>query len=341
MTKGRNEFVDLIRGVAMLMVVFWHTMTGSTKGYEYSLLTNIIWSLQMPLFILISGYVTRYSKELKTIGELLKFFLKRTTAYLLPFAIWSFLIRGLILGQSNFLNIKYMLWHTDSGYWFLITIWTISVIFGIANFVSSKIKNTILGKQALLLLVYICGMAVLGIIGYFVGMSFLGIKLTLYYMPLYFSGYVYGQYRDRIFSLSFGKRTVDIIVAVCLAVWIFSLTRFNLFTLADGGKNIIIRAAVSLFGCIAVCGLLKGAFSKTERGGALLCLAGAHSIEIYLVHYLFLNLVKTANSTPVFSIKGMFLTILNFAITLFATMVTIMLTNSNRTLHFCLYGKKK
>ncbi|MBR6902743.1 MAG: acyltransferase, partial [Clostridia bacterium] len=266
MTKERNQFVDIIRGVAMLLVVLGHTMTGSTVNSQSSFLFNIVWSLQMPLFILISGYVTRYSKEIRTISELFKFFLKRTTAYLLPFAVWSFLIRGIILNQKVFLDIKYMLWHIDSGYWFLITIWTISMIFGIANFASSKIKKSVLGKQILLFVVYACGMALLGTIGYFAGISFLGIKLTLYYMPFYFVGYLYGQYRDKIFSFSFGKTTVDIIVAICLAVWIFALIRFNIYELSDGGKDIILRAAVSLSGCIAVCGLLKGILSEKSRG---------------------------------------------------------------------------
>ena len=267
MTKERNQFVDIIRGVAMLLVVLGHTMTGSTVNSQSSFLFNIVWSLQMPLFILISGYVTRYSKEIKTISELFKFFLKRTTAYLLPFAVWSFLIRGLILGQKSFFDIKYMLWHIDSGYWFLIMIWTISIVYGISNYISSFVKKPIL-KQAVLAVVYVCGMALLGVIGYFAGMSFLGIKLTLYYMPFYFAGYLYGQYRDKIFALKSGESTVDIIVAVSLTLWMYLLTRANMFALPDGGKYIILRAGASLLGCIAVCGLLKGLFGKkTSEGG--------------------------------------------------------------------------
>ena len=53
--RNRNEYVDIMRGVAMLLVVLGHTMTGSTVNSESSFLFNIVWSLQMPLFILISG----------------------------------------------------------------------------------------------------------------------------------------------------------------------------------------------------------------------------------------------------------------------------------------------
>ena len=44
----------------MLLVVLGHIMTGCTVGAEESFLFNIVWSLQMPMFILISGYVTKY-----------------------------------------------------------------------------------------------------------------------------------------------------------------------------------------------------------------------------------------------------------------------------------------
>lgn len=46
----RNEFVDVMRGVAILLVVLGHTMTGCTANSESSFLYNVIWSIQMPLF---------------------------------------------------------------------------------------------------------------------------------------------------------------------------------------------------------------------------------------------------------------------------------------------------
>ena len=343
MPKERNQFVDIMRGVAMLLVVLGHTMTGSTANSQSSFLFNIIWSLQMPLFILISGYVTRYSRAISKFGDLMKFLAKRTLAYLLPFAVWSFLIRGFILRQSVFFDIKYMLWHIDSGYWFLITIWTISVIFGISSLVSSLAKKEIV-KQILTAAVYVCGMAVLALIGYFAGMTFLGIKLTLYYMPFYFAGYLYGQYRDKIFALKSGNTAVDIIVALSAALWIYLLTRANMFNLPDGGKYIIFRAGASLLGCIALCGVLKGVFAAADgkkRSRSPLVWAGKHSLEIYLSHYLFLCLIKTQSLPDFWTIKGVALVAANYVLTLVITVLVIKLTNVGKTLPLCLYGKKQ
>lgn len=136
--NNRNITIDVVRGFAMLLVVLGHTISGTVKEYSNSLLFQAIWTLQMPLFIVISGYVTRYSRPIVDCSGLWKFIKKRTLAYLLPWGAWTIVVRGLIFGQSNMLNIKNLLWHMDNGYWFLVTIWTISMIYGISDLLSNK-----------------------------------------------------------------------------------------------------------------------------------------------------------------------------------------------------------
>ncbi len=261
--KSRNQTVDIIRGIAMLLVVLGHTMTGCTTGAEESFLYNIVFSLQMPLFILISGYVTKYSRSIKDASGLWKYVKKRTVAYMLPWLIWSLLVRGVILGQHNFLNIKYLLWHMDTGYWFLATIWTISMIFGLSTYFAGKIsKGKEIKNKTLTLLFYVVGMAVLAAVGFVFGFSFFAIKLTLYYMPFYFAGYLYGQYRERILNTKWGKQTVDAAVAACFAVWLAIMTRCYIYALSDSVMAVALRIISSMTGCIAVCGLCKGLFSN-------------------------------------------------------------------------------
>ena len=267
-TENRNQFVDIMRGIAMLLVVLGHTMTGCTANSQSSFLFNIIWSLQMPLFILISGYVTKYSRPISDGNGLWKYVKRRTVAYMLPWAVWSFLVRGIIFGQDGFLNVKHLLWNMDSGYWFLATIWTISMIFGVASFVAERAsKENLLKKQIVLLGCYLAGMVLLVGIGVILGLSFFAIKLTLYYMPFYYAGFLYGQFDDRMKESETGKKMIDSVVAICFVMWLFVILRFSLYEMSDGGVAIILRAATSLAGCIAVCGLCKGIFSEKSGGG--------------------------------------------------------------------------
>ena len=115
--ENRNQFVDIMRGIAMLLVVLGHTMTGCTVDSQKSFLFNIIWSLQMPLFILISGYVTKYSRPISDGKGLWKYVKRRTVSYMQPWVVWSFLVRGIIFGQDGFLNVKHLLWNRTG--WFL------------------------------------------------------------------------------------------------------------------------------------------------------------------------------------------------------------------------------
>ena len=344
MTIERNHFVDIMRGIAMLLVVLGHTMTGCTTGAENSFLFNIVWSLQMPLFILISGYVTRYSRGIENGTGLWKYVKRRTIAYLLPWVVWSFLVRGIIFGQSNFLNIKWLLWHMDSGYWFLATIWTISLIFGISTFLAKRFaKDSGIKQNMLTLILYIAGMAILAGIGLLAGLSFFAIKLTLYYMPFYFAGYLYGQYRDKILETKWGKIFIDVIIACCVAGWLFVLNRYHLYALPDNGIAIVLRAISSITGCIAVCGLCKGFFSETAKplvGGVFLNWCGVHSLEIYLTHYLLLTLLKMTETPITRSIQGTALMLVNYLITVTLTIFVVKLANASRILNLILYGNK-
>jgi len=336
---NRNQFVDIMRGIAMLLVVLGHTMTGCTVDSQKSFLFNIIWSLQMPLFILISGYVTKYSRPISDSKGLWKYVKRRTVAYMLPWAVWSFVVRGIIFGQDGFLNIKSLLWSMDSGYWFLATIWTISMIFGIASFIAERLsKENVLKKQVVLLVCYLAGMVLLIGIGLLLGLSFFAIKLTLYYMPFYYAGFLYGQFDDKIMESENGKKIVDCVVAACFIIWLYVILRYSLYEMSDSGFAIILRAATSLAGCIAVCGLCKGIFSEKIGGGGL-AWVGEHSLEGYLAHYLLLSLIKLDRTPILYSPVGLTLVLVNYIITVALTAIIVMVLNKNRVLRFVLTGK--
>lgn len=338
--KNRNEYVDIMRGVAMLLVVLGHTMTGSTVNSESSFLFNIVWSLQMPLFILISGYVTRYSRPINDGRHLFKFLKKRSVAYLLPWCVWTILVRGILFRQSSFLNPCFILWHMDNGYWFLFTIWTTTMIFGISEFIAAMLykKDNKIAYLAIIGIVYVVGMACLAGIGMAFGLSFLCIKLTLYYMPFFFAGFLYGQLQDRIFAYRQGDKVISISVAVSLTIWLVLLTRFNLYEISDGGIGIIIRAVASLTGCIAVVGLGRCVEHEKIIGGGI-CWFGLHSLEIYLSHYLLLNMLKPETIPSINSILGAGSVTLNYLSTLLAVTCVVIVLNGNKHIRWFLFGK--
>ena len=337
--NNRNITIDVVRGFAMLLVVLGHTISGTVKEYSDSLLFQAIWTLQMPLFIVISGYVTRYSRQLVNSGDLWKFIKRRTLAYLLPWGVWTIVVRGLIFGQSNMLNIKNLLWHMDNGYWFLVTIWTISMIYGISDLLSNKwFKERKMNVFAHLFFGGI-GLMGLAVVSYLMGLDFFAIKLTLYYLPIYLLGYMYGQIQNWVMARANGKCFINIIIVASLALWLAAINRFDFFAGGDNLMMIFGRFITSSLGCIAVIGL----FVNIMGGGIFKVLnwTGVHSLEVYLTHYLFLSLVPALHQPVLASMEGMFTIVMNYLLTLALTVMVIKMAQGNSILNYLLYAKRE
>lgn len=339
--KQRNTTVDVLRGIAMMLVVLGHTMTGSTVKSEDSFLFNVVWSLQMPLFILISGYVTRYGKAITTFRDLRQFIYRRTESYIIPWCIWTLVIRGIIFGETSFLNLKWLLYHMDTGYWFLITIWTINLVFGCTCYFANKmvpnasqfVNSVVTGGF------YFLGMLFLVGIAYIAGLSFFAIKLTLYYMPFFFAGVLYGRIQE-VFAKK--KRFVviqNIFTAAALVIWLYVLMNVNLYRLEDGGMGIIIRAGTSLLGCCAVAAITAKLRNGRTGAGRFLYWCGVHSLEIYTIHYLLLNLIKVTPVPQFQTYKGIALTGMNYLLTMALVTLCVYGVNRNRVVKMILTGK--
>ena len=337
----RNNTVDILRGIAMLLVVLGHTMTGCVTDSMDSVLFQIVWTLQMPLFMLISGYVTKYSKPIHTWRDLINHIKKRTLSYLLPWIIWTFVVRGIVFGQNEFLNLKWLFYHMDSGYWFLFSLWTISTIYTISSYVANKAKYVFSTKVTL----YVIGMALLFVVGLLFDLSFLCIKLTLYYMPFYFAGYIYTEIEKRIANKTWFGKVKELIVSICFAVWIIIIVRVNVYNLDESFVGIILRISSSITGCIALIGFVTGLLTADKKSFCtpiryLFSWVGNNSLQIYLLHGFFLNLLRI-NPKPVFSTpQGIVLTFGNYILTIVLVAVIVHILKANQYLQFVLFGKR-
>lgn len=336
-SQSRNNNVDIIRGLAMLMVVLQHTIVGTTVGFEDSLLFGMIWSLQMPLFFIISGYVTRYSRTIKTGSNLWNFFKKRSLAYLLPWLVWTVVIRGIIWGQEIFLDFHYLLWHMDSGYWFLVSLWCIVILYGLTDFIVNRFH---VKSAAWSIVLHVCGMAlgmgVLGGIGLMVGMDFLDIKLTIYYIPLFTGGYLYGQLQERISTIKYSKTIMPVVYALCLGIWLWILVNIYFYAVEMTPIIIAMRYIASIIGAI----FIISCFTGKCKWGEVLSIAGVYSLEIYLTHYLFLNLLVDIRIPQFTTVQGFIMIMLNYTITLICTTLVILISRRNPVLSKILFFKK-
>lgn len=60
-------------------------------------------------------------------------------------------------------------------------------------------------------------------IGVLLGFLFFAIKLTAYYMPFYYAGFLYGRFEEKIIEFKNGKKIVDCVPAECLVIWFYDI----------------------------------------------------------------------------------------------------------------------
>ena len=82
---GRIEYLDVAKGIGILLVVFGHVVWGGNYDVPYAQgISNFIYSFHMPLFFVVSGLCIRDSKQLNKTTVM-----KMVKAYLVPYAIWT------------------------------------------------------------------------------------------------------------------------------------------------------------------------------------------------------------------------------------------------------------
>lgn len=132
--KHRFEFIDTIKGVAILLVLMGHVLAWMFSSLAEAqdigkpvLLWNVIYAFHMPLFIFVSGYLFGLS-HFDSIGNYVtKCFLKAKKLVI------PYLVAGTVV----------YLWRgvRPLTYWYLLTLFQLIVIVGGGILMSDKIKN--------------------------------------------------------------------------------------------------------------------------------------------------------------------------------------------------------
>lgn len=177
-SNNRIEFIDLAKGICILLVVTLHI--APEIGSKFSFLT----CLRMPLYYCLSGLF------FKEYGGFSKFITKKTDKLLIPFIGWylvSYLIyyvRVLAIGEPEhifrlsdlFLEPEFY----NGSLWFLLSLFWCNILYFLISKISGK-----LGVQALLVI----GCGIIGWLwGYADLHNFLYIGTTFTCLPFFFMG---------------------------------------------------------------------------------------------------------------------------------------------------------
>ncbi|MCI6880533.1 MAG: acyltransferase family protein, partial [Clostridiaceae bacterium] len=186
--KERNESLDCLKGIAILLVMFGHVQVHNHMTDPY--LYDVIKSIQMPLFFLVSGYLVGKGTKIQSVEQFCARMKKRAAAYLLPFFSW------LVLQHLTYVPraLKTVLFQLDYGLWFLMTLFLFTLLAYAAQLLQNLWGR---GKEMVFWGIWFLGCGVI-LAAYLAGVMFLSPSILVIYLPYYTVAYFVGMHEESV-----------------------------------------------------------------------------------------------------------------------------------------------
>lgn len=285
--KKRVEYIDCMRGFAILWVVFGHVLF-FVSGNTLSPWSKLLNPFQMPLFFFISGLVA-YSTKSMGIKDILVKIYEKTKNLLIP---------TIVTGGLYVICFGHDIWDavTDNmkdGYWFTFVLFEIFVTYYLLHGVMQAFKVKRSGECIILLLIIVASYLILSLcfrMGVNFNVSWLGIlsiRQFLLYLKYFLLGILAQMYLSH-FLQWVGNKYAMTIAGVVFAVIFLS-----------GVVNSILSTIASLAAVFAIYGLFhtyRDTFSHATCTGRVMTYIGRHTLQIYFLHYFVLEGFKGLSS---------------------------------------------
>lgn len=279
MEKKRDSDLDAVRGFAILLVMLGHciVLNNMADGIIY----DAIKAVQMPLFMLVSGWLAGQRPLFVSAGELGRQLKKRAVSCLVPFVSWIF-----ITNVTDFPGkLIRVLYQPDTGLWFLLTLFLLSAFLLFALFARDGLK---LGWMGFFIVLFL--EAGLIYVHYLSGNTFLGPALTVNYFPFYTGGFLLGCFGHKVWN-RLGTRPVrccSILCALGLIVFVFLVVRFDM-VYAHNTVEWLLQLLTSAVGSgICFFALYHCPGGRIKR---FLSWTGMYTLEIYVLHFRFATIL--------------------------------------------------
>jgi fucose 4-O-acetylase-like acetyltransferase len=272
--ENRWPWVDYLRGIAIILVVYRHVLIGIERSgisIPVSLVdaNMIFFSFRMPLFFILSGIFINSSIAKRTIKQLI--FIKFENL-LYPYLIWSFLQITVQILFSNFTNANrslidytYILYQPRNldQFWYLPALFNTTIIYIL---IKTKLKAPIWLQF------------IFGLIFYFLSPYILDISMISDWMQFYIF-FALGDAISKFFFKDSTQRFLKRELTFLFIIPIFILTQIYYLNYNIGQLEFLL---IALIGCLS---MFVVAF-QMQRWNilAILRVFGYHSLYIYVMH---------------------------------------------------------
>ncbi len=260
----RDATLDYLRGFAILSIVLGHLYFFSGRADD-SIVWNICNSLQIPVFIYVSGLLASKSILRYRFKEFLN---NRVKRLIIPFL--SFFFLWLFMHGITFDNtITFVFDEFKQGFWFLIVLFELMAILALKHLICQKYNiNHIVFDSSAIILISTYHFATKDL--YNMNRVFC-LNLLWHYYPIFLMG-TYSKNISYLFKFKF-------------SLWYFSIycIAFYFFFVKDIHITLAICNLSSLFFLVTIF------YNGFKIAASTFVKAGQFSLEIYLLHVLILS----------------------------------------------------
>ena len=339
--KQRNNSIDAVKGIAIVLVMIGHVFVHNHMEDAY--VYDFIKAVQMPLFIIISGYLCgqgRKISDIKTYGKVMG---KRAVSYLVPFFAWLTIMHLTNLGEAY----RTIVFQLDYGLWFLAVLFILTFMAYTAQLAAGKVRDKNFALSELIFWIVYGMCCLILVIQILTGNTFLSPYLTIIYVPFYMLGYVTGNYGKKFLcwdTKELGKidcknnLVVQATVVVMALAFLYLVITRNLNSM-ETKLDSIIQMVASVFGSFAIIygvlclkdGKIKNIFAKI----------GGYTLEIYVIHYHFANMLNFNDKQyDFYTFEGFAFVIASFVAMSAVTFCCVWLMKKVKIFDFLFFGKK-
>lgn len=316
--KPRLEWLDALRGFTMILVIANHVW-----GFGFGLTPKVSSSMQfliifrMPLFFFVSGFLAYkigLEWNLKTLGNLLA---KKIRVQTIPTVVF-FLLGAVILGKK--FESTVMTWLESpmkGGYWFTLVLLYMFIVYYLFCYVEGKLQAKFPALRlpdgkwswvpiAVLFLVATCLYETCYQPKYFtwaVGrkgphnlfMSYTSFDQLFMYLPFFLYGNIVRRYWDQMQRLMDTKWFYPIIVVIVIFAALDSM-KWHTLRMAWAIIPLTLARFILLTMVFMYFRHYQQYFTQRTIIGTTLQYIGRRTLDIYLIHYLFLPNLPTIGS---------------------------------------------
>ena len=289
----RIGYIDALRGLTMILVVFSHIYIPNTSP-----LNQFLVNIRMPLFFFISGFLSFRMVQSWSGSETASRLRSKVRTMIVPALTVGLIYTAIYRGE---LYLNFFTHPTHKGYWFTLALFNMLLIYYVARWLHERRNKTTLPQftrrlhiVALILLMACSDMSAFGNVDEILTMSF-----TFRYLHFFAFGLLCScnrEWFEGLFSKSIKMGVI--IITLFLLSWVVIWGKNNLdivlthidvptFNITKG----ILVAIIGYCGIITIFGFFRRFgefFSENKVIGKSLQFVGRNTLDVYLLHYFLL-----------------------------------------------------